>query len=70
MRFEPYKRVDIGFSKKFVLFKMDSRISFNVINVFNFRNPIFYYYDTFSNPPIRHSFYLPIFPSISFRGTF
>ncbi|MCD6245449.1 TonB-dependent receptor [candidate division WOR-3 bacterium] len=70
LRFEPYKRVDIGFSKKFVLFKMDSRISFNVINVFNFRNPIFYYYDTFSNPPIRHSFYLPIFPSISFRGTF
>lgn len=70
LRFEPYRRIDIGLTKKFMLFKMKSGISLNVINVFNFRNPIFYYYDTSINPPTKHSFYLPIFPSISFRGTF
>ncbi len=70
LRFQSYKKIDLSLSKDFHIFKMKSRISLSVINVLNFNNPIFYFYDTFTNPPTKHSIYLPIFPSISFRGEF
>jgi hypothetical protein len=70
LRFQSYKKIDLSLSKDFHIFKMKSRISLSVINVLNSENPIFYFYDTFTNPPKKHSIYLPIFPSISFRGEF
>ncbi len=69
MRLPWYNRVDLNITYSIILGKFKGGIFLNIINLFNEPNPIFYYYDTFQNPPQRHSFYLPIIPSIGIRGT-
>ncbi len=68
MRFPWYNRVDINLTYSFKIKRFKGAIFLNVINVFNTPNPIFYYYDTFQNPPVRYAFYMPIIPTLGIRG--
>ncbi len=70
-RYPPYHRLDIGLEKEWQM-KNTSLVSrLEVINLYNQRNLLFYYYDYEKNPPVRKGFYmLPIFPSLSFEWRF
>lgn len=64
-RFPPYKRVDFGLSKRFKIKNFSFGISLNVINVFNFKNVYFYYYDHSVSPSKREEFDMfPIIPTL------
>ncbi len=68
MRFPWYKRVDVNLTYSFTIKRFKGSVFLNIINVFNTPNPVFYYYDTFQNPPVRYSFYMPIIPTLGIRG--
>jgi len=64
-RFPAYRRVDLGFFKKFNIKSSKFTFNLNIINVLNNKNVYFYYYDHSSSPSIRHEFtMLPFIPSI------
>ena len=70
-RFPAYKRVDISLSKKFKISSFSLKVNLSIINVFNFRNVYFYYYDHDSTPSKRYEFtMLPIVPSVGVSGEF
>ncbi|HAV91934.1 TPA: hypothetical protein DCW38_01980 [candidate division WOR-3 bacterium] len=70
-RFPAYKRVDISFSRKFTIDDFSLKLNLSIINVFNFRNVYFYYYDHSVTPSKRYEFtQFPIVPSIGVSGEF
>lgn len=70
-RFPAYKRIDVGVSKKFNIKSAKFTVSLNIINVFNFKNVFFYYYDHSETPSERYEFnMLPILPSLGVSGEF
>ena len=70
-RFPDYKRVDISLSKKFYILSFSFKTNLSIINVFNFKNVYFYYYDHDVNPSVRYEFtMLPIVLSIGVSGEF
>ncbi|MGE3062811.1 MAG: carboxypeptidase-like regulatory domain-containing protein [bacterium] len=70
-RFPAYKRVDISLARKFKIDQLSLKINLSIINLFNFRNVYFYYYDHEATPSVRYEFtMLPIVPSIGVSGEF
>ncbi|MEO0281265.1 MAG: carboxypeptidase-like regulatory domain-containing protein [candidate division WOR-3 bacterium] len=70
-RFPPYKRVDVGVSKKFKFNKFNLGLSLNIINLFNFKNVYFYYYDHSVSPSRREDFTMfPIIPTVGVQCEF
>lgn len=70
-RFPAYKRVDLSLSRKFTLEPFRFTLNLSIINVFNFRNVYFYYYDHGTSPSTRYEFTMfPIIPSIGVSGEF
>ncbi len=65
VRFPSYKRIDFGVSKKFNFKRLKLGINFNIVNIFNFKNVYFYYYDHSVSPSKREEFYMfPVIPSL------
>ncbi|MEO0115970.1 MAG: hypothetical protein ABIK97_00335, partial [candidate division WOR-3 bacterium] len=60
-----------GLEKEFFIKETKLTVRFEVINLFNYKNLLFYYYDYEKDPPVRKGFYmLPIFPSLSVEWQF
>lgn len=63
-RLPPYFRFDIGLFFNTRLFGLKSEMYFQVVNVYNFKNVWFRYYDFETNPAERKDFYmLPLVPT-------
>ncbi|MEN3045075.1 MAG: TonB-dependent receptor [Candidatus Hydrothermales bacterium] len=63
-RFPPYHRLDISISKNFKIKKISGYLSLSIINVYNRKNILLYYYDYKKDPPLRKELYqLPFIPS-------
>ncbi len=70
-RYPSYFRTDFGLEKEFFIKETKLTVRFEVINLFNYKNLLFYYYDYEKDPPVRKGFYmLPIFPSLSVEWQF
>ena len=70
-RFPAYKRIDLSLSRKFRIDPISFTVNLSIINVFNFKNVYFYYYDHSTTPSTRYEFTMfPIIPSIGVSGEF
>lgn len=71
LRFPAYHRLDIGASKTWQ-FKWGSLTArADVINVYNQKNVMLYYYDMDSEPPVQQAVnMIPIFPSVGLEARF
>ena len=68
LRFPPYHRFDISFTRNFSIKGIKGEFSLNIINVYNRKNVLMYYYDYDTEPPQRKTIYqLPIVPSFEIR---
>ncbi len=64
-RLPPYLRFDIGLTHHRTIFGLRSELYLQAINVFNFKNVWFRYYDFDTNPATRKEFYmLPRIPTV------
>lgn len=71
LRFPPYHRLDIGGSKTWQFRWGTLTARADVINVYNQKNVLLYYYDTSEEPPVRREVsMIPIFPSIGIEVRF
>ncbi|MGO1817986.1 MAG: TonB-dependent receptor plug domain-containing protein [Sphingobacterium sp.] len=70
-RMIPFHKLDIGFTKKTTAFGMDADLNFGVYNLYNRKNPSFYYLGKERQegalPEIRSLSVFPIMPSISLK---
>lgn len=70
-RLPPYIRFDIGLFHERKIFGLRSEIYFQVVNVYNFKNVWFRYYDFETNPAKREDFYmLPRIPTFGISVMF
>lgn len=72
LRFPPYHRIDIGTSKTWLYRKYRLTFKFQIMNVYNNKNPLLYVYedeDT-TQPRIVKQFNLPIVPSFQINFEF
>ncbi len=62
-----YRRVDIYYERSM----FGGRLGVGILNVFNFKNLFFYFYDYTKNPPTKVEIYqFPMIPYVSFRKVF
>lgn len=70
-RMIPFHKLDIGFTKKTTAFGMDADLNFGIYNLYNRKNPSFYYLGKERRegalPEIRSLSVFPIMPSISLK---
>lgn len=65
LRFPPYHRLDIGGSKAWDFGWGVLTVRADLINVYNQKNVLLYYYDMEQDPPVREEVsMIPIFPSV------
>ncbi len=70
-RYPPYHRLDLGMEKEWRIKNTNLIGRLEVINVYNQRNVLFFYYDYEKSPPVKKAFsMLPIFPSLSLEWQF
>jgi len=63
-RLPPYRRFDIGLFYNTKIFGLKSEIYFQIVNIYNFKNVWFRFYDFETNPAKREEFYmLPRIPT-------
>ncbi|MBN2378253.1 TonB-dependent receptor [candidate division WOR-3 bacterium] len=71
LRFPPYHRLDIGASKKWVFKWGEMTVRADVVNVYNHKNVLLYYYDMSNEPPVQNKVsMIPIFPSLGIEVRF
>lgn len=70
-RLPPYLRFDIGLSYHRTIFGLKSELDLQVVNILNFKNVWFRYYDFDTNPATRKEFYmLPRIPTLGISVMF
>ena len=70
-RLPPYHRLDVGFTRSFRMFGLDSEATLQVINVYNRKNVYIRTYDTSKNPAQYQDInQLPILPTIGLNVRF
>jgi hypothetical protein len=71
LRFPPYHRLDIGGSKTWEFKRWSLTVRVDIINVYNHKNVLLYYYDLENEPPtLEKVSMIPIFPSIGVEARF
>jgi len=71
MRLPPYHRMDVGIRWKTTVKNLSVKIIFDIINVYNRKNVLYYFYDTQKDPPeeiVIHM--LPLIPSLGVEVRF
>ena len=70
-RFPDYHRMDIGFTRNFTLKRLNFSLTLSVINVYNQKNVLLYYYDYSNFPPERGEIYtIPRIPCLELHLSF
>ena len=70
-RFPPYHRLDLSLRKVFVKGWGTLAPYLDVLNVYNQRNPLFYFYEYDKNPPVRSGVSMfPVLPTVGLEVTF
>lgn len=71
LRFPAYHRLDIGGSKKWRFRWGELTVRADVINIYNHKNVLLYYYDLSNEPPTQERVtMIPIFPSVGVEVRF
>lgn len=71
LRFPPYHRLDLGGSKTWQFRWGTLAARADIINVYNQKNVLLYYYDMEEEPPVRREVsMIPIFPSVGIEVRF
>jgi len=71
LRFPAYHRLDIGASKTWNLRWADLTVRADIINLYNHKNVLLYYYDMESEPPVQKRVtMIPFFPSLGIELRF
>jgi hypothetical protein len=70
-RYPTYHRLDVSFRKTFIKGWGTLTPYVNVLNVYNQRNPLFYFFEYESNPPVRSGVSMfPVLPTFGLEVTF
>jgi hypothetical protein len=70
-RFPTYHRLDVSFRKTFTKGWGTLTPYVNVLNLYNRRNPLFYFFEYESNPPVRSGISMfPVLPTFGFEVSF